>query len=164
MSVNKNTAIIDYLLQCPNIVNSPLYFNFIEVKDGATQVLTMTDETATLRRYVDGSVRRRYMFNLLVFKSISEAAIPKPAEPMDEMSIENVEDISDVQALIDWVSEQNDLRNYPNFGESCIIENIESTTDTPRLMGVNTELNPPLAMYSVSIQVEYIDESKVIWN
>lgn len=161
MSVDKNKAIIDYLLQCPDIADSPLYFNFIEAKDGAAQVLTMTDEMATLRIYIDGSVRRRYMFNLVVFKSISEFAIPKG---LIDTSIENVEDIKDVQALIDWVSEQNNLRNYPNFGEHCIIENITSTTDTPRLMGVNTELNPPLAMYSMSIQVEYIDESKIIWN
>lgn len=162
MKVDKNKAIIDYLLQCPAIVNSSLYFNFIEAKDGSTQLLTMTDETATLRRYVDGSVRRRYSFNLVVFKSISEVAIPKNQE--DELSIENVDDLSDVQALIDWVTEQNENRNFPNFGITCIIESIESTTDSPQLVGVNTELNPPLAMYSVSIQVEYIDESRVIWN
>lgn len=158
--VNKNQSIIEYLLQCQEIQNSDLYFNFIEAKDGATQIVTMTDETAVLRTYVDGSIRKRYLFNIVTFRSISENAVVK----VDGYPNENVQDIEDVQTLINWVNNQQKSRNYPDFGEDCIIESIRTTTDTPRLVGVNTELTPPLAMYTVSIEVEYIDTSEQIWK
>lgn len=163
-TINKNAKIIEYLLQCQEIQNSPLYFNFINAKDGSNQVMTMTDVTSTLRTYIDGSIRKRYLFNIITFKSISENAIVKPVGTSGPYPDENIEDMQDVQTLIDWVNEQDDLCNYPDFGTDCIIDSIRTTTDTPTLMGINTELIPPLAMYSISIQVEYIDISKQIWN
>lgn len=158
--MDKNEQIIEYLLQCPAIQNSPLYFNFIEAKDGATQLITMTEETSTIRTFVDGSMRQVYTLELITFKSISENAIVKTSGYPNE----NVDDLSEVQALMDWINEQDDLKNYPNFGENIHIDHIETTTDSPRLMGINTELIPPLAMYSVSIRIEYINEAKCIWN
>ena len=77
---------------------------------------------------------------------------------------ENVIDLSDVQALIDWISEQNELKNFPNFGEDCIIEQMYTTTEEPKFEGINDELSPPLAMYSITIRIEYTDVSKVLWR
>lgn len=158
--MDKNKVVIEYLLTCPAIQNSPLYFNFIEAKDGATQLITVTEDTATIQTFLDGSVRQRYTLELITFKSISSNAIVKTGNYPNE----NIEDVKEVQDLMDWINEQEKLKNYPNFGTGIMVEKIETTTDSPRLMGINTELIPPLAMYSVSIRIEYIDETKCIWN
>ena len=160
MSVDKNKAVIDYLLQCQDIYNSPLYFNLIDAKDNTIQILTTAEDKAMSKPFIDGSVQKRYTFNLITFKSISDMEIVK-AEGYDN---ENVDELKDVQKLLDWVVDQDVLRNYPDFGDTCSIDSIDTTTDVPNFNGINTEITPPLAMYSISIVIEYLDRSKVIYN
>ena len=69
-----------------------------------------------------------------------------------------------IQSLIDWISEQNDVRNFPNFGETCEVDEILTTTDTPKFDGIDEQVSPPLAVYSITIRVRYIDKSKIIWR
>ena len=160
MSVNKNKAVIEYLLQCEDIADSPLYFNLIDAKDNSIQILTTAEDKAMSKPFIDGSVQKRFTFNLITFKSISDMEIVKS----DEYPNENVEELEDVQKLLDWVVAQEGLRNYPNFGADCSIDSIDTTTDVPRFDGINTEITPPLAMYSISIVIEYLDRSNVIYN
>ena len=75
-----------------------------------------------------------------------------------------MEELLDVQSIIDWIDEQNDLCNFPDFGEHCIIDGITALTDTPRLNGVDNSISPALAKYSVSIQITYLDTSKCVWK
>lgn len=156
---DKNKAVIEYLLTCQDIQNSPLYFNFINANDNDKQIITSSNEVYVDRPYIDGGALKRYTFTLLDFKSISEEAVVK----VDGYPNENVEEMADVQSLIDWINEQNDLKHFPDFGENCIVERIRTTTDNPVLEGINAELTPPLAMYSMSIEIEYLDNSRVIW-
>lgn len=158
--VNKNKAVIDYLITCPQIYQSPLYFNFINADDGTMQIMTSANDYYTSRPYIDGSISKLYTFTLIIFKSASDMPIVK----LSGYDSENVDDLADVQALIDWIKEQNDLQNFPDFGEECEIDTIRPTRDAPYLMGINTDLTPPLAMYSVTIQIEYVDNTKKIWN
>ena len=177
--IDKNQAIIDYLVQCPQILNSPLYFNLIDAQDNNIQIITTSEDKTMNKPFIDGSVAKRYTFNLVVFKSISDLAIVKDVEqnaiqvvgsestststsPSEYYPNENVDDLAEAQALIDWIEEQNDLRNFPNFGDKCLIDDIMTTTDTPRFDGINTELSPPLATYSIAIVVNYIDQNKMI--
>lgn len=159
-AVDKNQAVIDYLITCPNIQNSPLYFNFVDARDNTTQILTSAEDAVMSTPYIDGSVSKRYTFTIITFKSITENAIVKTGDYANE----NVEDLNTVQALIDWIAEQEELRNYPNFGEACIIDSISTETNTPNLDGITTDVVPPLAMYSVNIRIDYLDISKRIWN
>lgn len=160
MSVDKNKAIIDFIITCPEILNSPLYFNFINAGDSNKQIVTEANDYYTQKPYVDGSVARLYSFTIIDFRSISDQAIVK----LSGYDSENVDDLADVQALINWISEQEDIRNYPDFGEDCVIDRMRCTSDVPNLVGINTDLTPPLAMYSVTIQIDYTDYSKVIWR
>ena len=160
MRIDKNQAIIDYLIQCPQILNSPLYFNFINIKDNTSQILTTAEDITLSRPYIDGSINRRFTFNIITFKSITDSAIVK----LENYANENVVDLSTVQSIIDWIADQEELRNYPDFGSDCIINSISTTTDTPRLEGINEDVSPQLAMYSISIVVDYLDTSKVIWG
>lgn len=155
---DKNQAVIDFLLQCPTIQNSPLYFNFINAKDNNKQLVTQANDKALDRPYIDGSVLKRYTFTIIDYRSINALAVAVG------YANENVEEMLDVQSIIDWVTEQNELRNYPNFGEDCVVEELGTTTDNPNLNGINSNVTPALAIYSISIHVDYIDNSKKIWR
>ena len=158
--IDKNQAIIEYLLRCPAISGSPLYFNFVNEEDDSRQVVTTSNDVLINRPYIDGSVSKRYTFTIIEFKSVTNNAVVSSIATYNE----NVEELADVQALIDWIEEQNDLQNFPDFGSTCQIDSIHSTTENPSLDGINTNTMPMLATYSVSIQIDYLDVSKVIWN
>lgn len=161
--VDKNKAVIAYLLQCTDIYNSALYFNLINPKDSTIQMLTTAEDKATSKRYIDGSISKKYTFTLIIYKSMSDLEVIKPVGT-DDYPNENVDELQDVQKLIDWIAEQQDIYNYPDFGDKCIIDDIYTTTEEPRFNGINTEMNPPLGMYSIAVVIEYLDISKVIFN
>lgn len=158
--MDKNQAVIDFLIQCPTIANNPLFFNFLNAKNDNKQIITQANDVLLNKAYIDGSVLKRYTFTLIDFRSITYQPIPKVAG----YSSENVEEMLDVQGIIDWVNEQADLENYPNFGEGFMIDSMRTTSDNPNLNGVDTQVTPALAKYSMSIQIDYIDRTKTIWN
>lgn len=158
--VDKNQAVVNYIIQCPTIEDSPLYFNFINVETDTNQFVTQTSERYASRRFVDGSVLKIYSFTIIAYKSAADIAIVK----IDGYSNENISDMSDIQALIDWIKEQNKLHNYPNFGEDCLIDEIRTTTESPSFDGINDQESPPLAVYSITIEIQYLDVSEKIWR
>lgn len=160
MRVDKNQAVIDYIITCPTILNSPLYFNFINAKDDTNQLFTNSTDTYTNRNFIDGSVEKLYTFTIITYKSAADIAVVKQSGYENE----NLSDMSDIQKLIEWITEQNEARNFPDFGEDCIIDSIETTTEQPKFEGINEQITPPLAVYSTSIQIKYIDTSKKLWR
>ena len=160
MSIDKNQAIIEYLSTCPTIANNKLFFNFAEEGNNSNQIVVSGDDVVLNKPFVDGSVLKRYTFTLLIYKSVSY----NPVVKMEGYPDENVGDLSDVQTLLDWIVEQNEQLVFPNFGEQCIIESVEPQTNKPILSGVATNVQPPLAQYSIVVRVTYLDKSKRIWN
>ena len=158
--MDKNQAIIDFLLTCPAIIADPLFFNFLNAKDNNQQIITQSNDKSLQQTFIDGSVLKRYAFTLIFFKSVLYQAIPK----VEGLVNENVEELGQVQAIIDWVTEQNDSQIYPDFGEDCEIDEIKALSENPGLNGVDTTVTPALAKYSVTIQVDYLDKSKAIWK
>lgn len=158
--MDKNKAIIEYLFGCPTIANNPLFFNFAEAEDNNKQIITAANDKKLSKPYIDGSVLKLFTFTIIDYRSvIYQALVNDPNYPN-----ENVEEILDVQSIIDWIETQNDLCNYPDFGSDCLVEQIQALSDSPNLNGVDTSGSPSLAKYSVSIQVQYLDKSKVLWN
>ena len=160
--MDKNTATIDFIATYPDIQNNPLFFNFINATDNDIQFLPSSNERILNKPFVDGSIMKRYTFSLVITKSISSMAIAK--DPDRGLLSENLADIANIQAVMDWVNTQGENHNYPDFGESCIIEDMHTTAENPNLDGINTEVTPALALYSMEIRIDYIDYSKVIWS
>lgn len=158
--MDKNQAIISYLSSCPVIANNPLFFNFAKAEDNNKQLVQVATDKKVERPYIDGSVLKRFTFTLIDYRSVIYQAVVKQAGYPNE----NMEELLDVQSIIDWIEEQNDRGNFPDFGEDCIVDEIKALTDTPRLNGVDTSASPALAKYSVSIQILYLDTSKRIWK
>ena len=160
MAVDKNKAMIDYLITCPSLAPFKLFFNFGVAADNNKQLMTSAQDVNTNTNYVDGSVGKRYSITIVDFKSVGYNAIIKQEGYQDE----NVSEILEVQNIIDWISEQEDLRNYPDFGPDCEIESIYTDRNSPNLQQVDTSVTPALALYGVTIVVDYIDTSKSTWN
>ena len=156
--MDKNKAVVDFLMTCPYMAENPLFFNFGKsVADNKQVVFTATDVN-THKPFIDGSIQKRFTFTIIDYKSVSYKAV------IADRSDENMEDVVDVQSILDWINTQNDLRNYPDFGESCTIDSMTALTDQPNLNGVDKSSTVPLAKYSISIKIEYIDYSKSIWD
>lgn len=165
-SVDKNQAVIEFLLQCPYIKDNPLFFNFINAKDNNKQVVTSGNDKVIDRPFIDGSVQKRYTFTIMDYKSVSYMAIAKiiGSGTVDYYPDENMEDILDTQQIIDWITEQENARNYPDFGEECVIDDMRALTDNPNLNTVDTSITPALAKYSISIQINYVDYTNLQWD
>ena len=159
MGVDKNKAILTFLTTYPGITTSPIFVNFINAKDDDVQFLTDSNDKDMNRRFVDGSIMKQYTFTLVITKSITDMAVAK-----DVLVNENIDDIADIQAFMDWINEQGEAQNFPNFGESCIIEEMHTTAENPSIEGINDEVSPALALYGMEIRIDYIDYSKVIWS
>lgn len=160
MAVDKNKATIKFLLDCPVIKDNPLFFNFGNVRNNDCQYQTISNDTAMDKTFIDGSKSSRFLFTLVTFRSISDNEIVKDTT----VDNENIEDLFELQDIIDWVNEQGDDENYPNFGTKIEIQDMETTTDTPQFEGVNSSASPALAMYSMTIRIDYIDYTKTIWS
>ena len=159
-NVDKNQAVIDFLVTCPQIANNKLFFNFINGKDNDKQIITISNDRRTNIKYVDGGIGKRYSFAIIDFRSVTYQAVVKTTGHPNE----NVEEMLDVQGILDWINEQADARNFPNFGEDCFIDAMTTSTDTPNLNGVDTNISPAIAKYSISIFIDYIDTSKKLWR
>lgn len=157
--VDKNLSVIEYLLTCPAIANNPVFFNAIQAEDNTKEIVTIASDRNSHTPFIDGSVEKTYTFTIIDFRSMSYL----PIVIGTGYSNENVEDMLDVQGVIDWIEEQNDNRNFPNFGESCVIDSIHTGADNPDLNGLDTNSSPALAKYSISVIVNYLDRTKTLY-
>jgi hypothetical protein len=156
---SKNEAVVQFLMQCPVIQENPLFFNFAHEDDGNNHFITESDVVKT--KYVDGSVLKQYTFTIANYSSIAHVAV------VDEESgiiSQNMENMSKVQDILDWINEQASEFNFPDFGEKCAVDSMETITTDPDLDGIDTSVNPPIARYSVGVRLQYIDKSKMLWE
>jgi len=170
-AVDLNKRFLDYIYECPVVAENPMYFAVAEERNNNNQLLPTQEQPLDTVEFVDGTVEKVYRADILMYKSVAynpivteEVGTSGKKIPSTTYLNENIEDMTDGQTLIDWIEEQNDNRHFPNFGESCIIESVKTTTNRPVLNGINPELEPPLAQYSVGLVITYIDTSKQIWN
>ena len=168
--VELNKSILDYIYECPVVAENPMYFTVAEEQDNHNQLVVSRETPQDAIEFIDGSVERRYRADILMYKSVAYHPIvteenstgdtvPSPLYPN-----ENLVDLTDGQELIDWIEQQNDARHFPDFGIYCIIESVKTTTSRPVLNGINDTLEPPLAQYSVGIEVTYLDTTKQLWK
>lgn len=154
--MNKNEAVLRFLMSCPFIQESPLFFNFAEEEDGNNHFVVERDEK--LKDYIDGSALKEYTFTIFSYRTASHNRLID-----DILTNENVDELAEIQTILDWikaVSDDRDYVDYPNFGPEYYIESIIPTTDSPDLNGVDNSVDPPLARYGISVKVQYMDYTK----
>lgn len=147
-------AVIDFLLDCPNI--EKLFFNFAAEEDGSNQFVK--EDSGTLKNYIDGGKLKYYTFSIISYVAVSHNPIVDETGFADE----NMENLALIQEILDWVNTQGENLVFPDFGSDVVIDEMKATTDDPNLNGVDTSQNPPLAQYSFTIRIQYLDTSKAI--
>lgn len=158
--MDKNEAMIKFLMNCPVIQDNPLFFNFADAEDGNNHFITERDTKK--RTYIDGSVLKQYTFSIANYSYVSHMAVVDGED--DSLINENMENMARVQSILDWINEQADNLNYPDFGPECSIEEMTTVTTDPDIDGIDTSVNPPIARYSVGVKLLYLDTSKKIWK
>ena len=155
--MDKNQAVTNFLKQYSDINNNPLFFNFGDIENDAYQVNVSYNDASLNKKYVDGSELRRYTIYIDSFKSVSTTPV------IVGRSAENLDDMQEVQDLLDWIVEQAENQNYPEF-DGCIIDSMATLSTEPELLGVDATLNPPIAIYRITVRIDYIDFSKRLWS
>lgn len=153
------TPFTEYILQCDSVKNNKLFINAVtKAQDGAKQLVTSQIDRAQDKEYVDGSVLHKVIFTVFDFKSISFNAIVKSMLKKNK----NIESLLEVQALIDWIAEQQKKRNYPDFGNDYEVERIETTYLTPSTPAIDSTATPEIAKYSIPIVCYVMDYTEAI--
>ncbi len=155
---NRYEAMLAYLSECPEM-QGVLNFQAAEAGSGVIQVLTEGGEAQNNRKFIDGSVEKRFDFTVAFYKPVIHAGY---IVDKGEANL-NLEGILNVHALIDWLEEQNAERNFPDFGEDKQIDSVRSMNNEPTLAWIDgAHYSPPMAKYTVTVRVEYIDYSRAI--
>lgn len=154
--MDKTKAVLQFLQTCPYLKEDSLFFNFGNIKDNAHQLMTTSNDVALHTPYIDGSVLRRYELSIDSFKSVTYNSV------IENKSAENVDEFESVQQLLDWIEEQDTYQNYPDFGERFQIDKMHTLTTQPELLDVDTSVEPPMAIYRITIQIDYLDSTKSV--
>ena len=153
--LDKNQAVIDFLLTCPEVKNNKLFFNFGQVEDCALQV-TASNELV-LARYINGSTLKRLSIIIDNFRSVAYNPV------ISQYQDENLSELNEVQTLVDWINEQGENYIFPVFDDDCVIEEMHTKSPIPEISGVNTQTTPNTAVYSITIEILYTDNSKRVF-
>lgn len=136
----KEQAIKDYINKYPQLY-SWLYFNVVLESPGNTSLLTDSDNI--LAEYIDGSKEREYLFSVAMVKNYDAGT-----------SDINMLAMQETQNFIAWVQNNNSEKILPDFGEKCMVDDVEVITEVPTL-AVDTEKN--MARYLISMRVPYTE-------
>lgn len=139
---NKYEAVMDFLQGYPE---APKFFNVIEYKNNSISLEPLIND-ACIKKYVDGAKEKEFKFSIGFIKELSE-------QPYNN---KNLEDFFDIGTFMEWIEEQNEKKNFPNFGELCDIFSMENMQDTPIIEGKNQAL----IKYAFSVKIKYVERRK----
>lgn len=142
--MDKNTAMFNWLMQCPNVKH--LYALFGDIEDGGKHLYRQPDSVKTQRKYVDGGRFEQICsdWQLLCFDSVAYNWQP----PQNN---ENLTEYENAQAICDWIEIQRKNKHYPEFNET--VEDIESVPTNPQILGV--DVTTGMAKIAVGIRVTF---------
>ena len=128
------------------LAGSMLNFNFSpESTDSISLITNYSDKVR--KKYITGDVQKEYGFSIVIVKEYSSE--------VDDL---NLEAMNFAQAFMDWLDSQNEMKEYPDFGENCTIEKMENLQNMPNLSGINAEA--ALARYMIQARIIYRERKK----
>lgn len=140
--MNKHEAMFNYISQYKAF---PLTFNYSEEANGNTSLITVYSDSE-IKRYLSGS-QKEYIFAIKQTKPYhAGAAVPSG----------NTQAMYDVQRFMDWIDEQQQLRNYPDFGEDCKVQSIENLQNMPAI----AETDHHNVQYMFQCRVVYYEQRR----
>ena len=139
---NKHTAIWNWLYENEQIKR--LYFNFSDVQTGNTVIATSPGRT--IKTYADGSKMMAYDFAMIQYLNLNT---------VDVNSEENAETMFDAEQLMEWIEEQDRIKNYPVFRNGFVTK-VENLQTVPTVAG----MDDTRAKYLFSCRITYLQKNK----
>ena len=128
------------------LVDNLLHFNFSPESD--TSIAFITNYSDKVRKkYIRCGAEKEYGFTIIITKPYS----------IDEDDL-NLEAMNFAQAFMDWLNEQDQKRNYPEFPDNCRVKKMENLQNMPNLAGVNMEAG--LARYMIQCRLIYFEKEE----
>ena len=145
--MTKHDAIKEYFgSKVEELAGNLLSFNFSpESEDSISLITNYSDKLR--KKYITGDTQKEYGFTIIIVKSYSSGC--------DDL---NLEAMNFAQAFMNWMDEQDENRNYPDFGENCTVEKMECLQNMPNLSGVNQD--GTMARYMIQARVIYKERKK----
>lgn len=138
---NKHKAVMEFLSQYPEL-SSILYFNSVQEENNHTSVNTIVSDTWATK-YLRGGIKN-YDFSMILMRPYNTGT-----------SDDNINEMFNIQKFMDWIDEQNKIKNFPIFEDGKVLK-IQNLQNEPNLAGVNQAGN--LAKYMFQIRIEYYKE------
>lgn len=137
--MSKHEAMVEYLKQYPGL-SFFLYFNTSMNTAGDISIQTVySDEWE--EQDITGHGTKRYDF-AITFMALQDTGT----------SLNNVKKMEDAQAFMDWIREQDEQKNFPDF-EGCEVYSIENLQNMPNLAAANNHV----AKYMFQCRVRYYE-------
>lgn len=142
---NKYAAVMDFINKCP-LVGTDTYFNFTDAtSDDGNTFLYAVPYSKPYKKYVDGDALWRMQFEIRQIKPLCR----------ESNTIANTEALQVVTDFLNWVRQQGENKNYPDFGENCTILDLRITDDviTPMMTGMDENG----ALYAFPFEILYFE-------
>lgn len=146
MADSKHKAVWDWLMQCPHITD--LFFVFSQTDDGD---VSLTPSESIVQEYISGASFRTY--------DVAVTCASKCTFEANE--IETIVNLVDFEQLGEWVEEQNEIRNFPEFPEGSTVQEIRVLPNEAGFVAAQDESG---CKFMLQFQIDYIKEAKRYGN
>ena len=137
--MDKNKAVYDWIKTCP--VFERLYFNFGTNKEKTSTFIPIPAEIIT-KTDIFGNETKSYDFAVTTFGTVDDITFE---------GAENITAMNFLQTFTEWIEEQSQNKNFPNFGDKCFIEKIT----------VNQNIPASLRMQNIS---KYLTQCRIVYE
>ena len=142
---NKYDAVMEFIKTCP-LVGCDTYFNFIDQTntDGNTSLMTVPFGQV-VKTYVDGMKLKKFQCEIRKVMPLSQQS----------NTTQNIEQIQAVQDFINWINEQGRKKNFPDFGDECTVQRMETSggAEIPSIAGYDDNS----ALYAFPFEILYTE-------
>ena len=142
IAANKDQAMLDWISSNPQGI--PVMFNFLS-GDPDSYAFVPSAAEAVVKRYINGSARKRYDFAFQLMRPMSQTT--------DNVNLESMYIMRQWQ---EWIDEQERTGNYPDFGPACSDYRLENLSNGPQLAMSYTE--DQMAKYQFMATLYYLEE------
>lgn len=122
------------------LVKENIHFNFSPDSNDSVALITNYSDKV-VKKFITRDVQKQYGFTILITKAYSS----------DDDDL-NLEAMNFAQAFMDWIDEQNEKKEFPDFGERCTVEKMENLQNMPNLSGISKE---GTARYMIQARILY---------
>lgn len=136
-----HNKVFEYVQKYPKIGDF-VTFNGGKATAGAVQLETVEGQRV-ISQDICGNQRIEYSFLIISYMNYSTVPYSK----------QNVENMMKVQDFMNWITEQNIARNYPDF-EGVTIEKMENAMNIPDVSGYDPKERLAKYMFGVKIIFE----------